>query len=65
LLSCLIRPLASTDWWEKILVLIGSMAREIPCYQMEFDRSGNIVVALKDLPVEFQAEKQASPYERG
>jgi hypothetical protein len=49
LLSCLIRPMASTDWWEKMLALIGSVAREIPCYQMEFDQSGNVVVVLKDL----------------
>jgi MoaA/NifB/PqqE/SkfB family radical SAM enzyme len=49
LLSCLIRPMVSTDWWEKMLALIGSVAREVPCYKMEFDQSGNIVVELEDL----------------
>jgi hypothetical protein len=32
-----------------MLALIGAIAREIPCYTMEFDRSGRIVPELEDL----------------
>jgi hypothetical protein len=49
LLSCLIKPLVSADWWDKMLALIGVIAREIPCYIMEFDQSGRIVPELEDL----------------
>lgn len=49
LLSCLIKPLVSADWWEKMLALIEVLAREIPCYEMEFDQSGEIVARLEDL----------------
>jgi len=45
----LIKPLATADWWQKMLVLIEVMAREIPCYEMQFDPSGEIVSLLEDL----------------
>lgn len=32
-----------------MLALIGVLAREIPCYTMEFDRSGGIIAELQDL----------------
>jgi MoaA/NifB/PqqE/SkfB family radical SAM enzyme len=47
LLSRLIKPLVSADWWEKMLALIGVLAKEIPCYEMEFDQSGEIVTELE------------------
>jgi len=49
LLCCLIKPMVSADWWDKMLALIGAIAREIPCYTMEFDQSGAIVGELEDL----------------
>lgn len=49
LLSCLIRPMVSADWWDKMLALIGVLARETPCYEMEFDQSGEIVAELENL----------------
>jgi hypothetical protein len=49
LLSCLIKPMVSADWWDKMLALIGVMAREILCYTMEFDQSGKIVAELEKL----------------
>ena len=32
-----------------MLALIEVLAREIPCYDMEFDQSGAIVAELQDL----------------
>ena len=49
LLSCLIRPLVTVDWWEKTLPLIGGIAQEVPCYVLKFDRSGKVVDLLDKL----------------
>jgi hypothetical protein len=49
LVGCLIRPLVSRDWWERSLELLEHICREVPCYDMHFDNSGNIVPVLKDL----------------
>lgn len=49
LLGCLIKPLVTADWWEKTLNLMEAVVREIPCYEMEFDQSGQIVSVLEAL----------------
>jgi MoaA/NifB/PqqE/SkfB family radical SAM enzyme len=49
LLSCLIRPVLSADWWDKMLPLVGALVREVPCYTMEFSQSGKIVAELEKL----------------
>ena len=49
LLACVIKPFVTADWWHNTLILIEQMAREVPCYVMRFDRSGNIVGELKRL----------------
>ncbi len=40
-----VRPLLTADWWEKTLDLIGAIAREVPVYRLELDKSG----AVKDV----------------
>lgn len=49
LAACIIRPLATVDWWHKALDLLERIADEVPCYGLRFDRSGRIVDRLKDL----------------
>jgi len=49
LLSCLVKPLATADWWEKVMALVDTMARETPCYEMEFDLSGDVLAWLQQL----------------
>jgi hypothetical protein len=49
LLSYLIRPFVTTDWWEKTLDLIESISENAPCYVLRFDKSGEIVNVLKEL----------------
>lgn len=49
LLACVIRPFVTADWWEKTLTSVEQMAREVPCYRMQFDTSGAIVDELKCL----------------
>ncbi len=49
LLACVIRPFVTAEWWEKTLDGVEKMAREVPCYVMQFDKSGAIVPELKRL----------------
>jgi len=49
LLACLIKPLATVDWWEKMLVLIEKITGAVPCYNLYFDKSGDIVTELEKL----------------
>lgn len=49
LLACVIHPFVTADWWEKTLSVIEGMAREVPCYVMESDRSGAILGELQHL----------------
>jgi hypothetical protein len=49
LLPRLVRPLVTADWWERVLALAESIAAEVPCYDMHFDKSGRIVEALEEL----------------
>lgn len=47
LLECMIRPLATKEWWEKMLTLTENMAKEVPCYTLRFDKSGGVVNLLE------------------
>jgi len=49
LAACLIKPLTTADWWEKVLDLLERIADEVPCYDLRFDRSGRLVDRLKEL----------------
>ncbi len=49
LLPRFVRPLVSADWWDRVLVLAEEMAAEVPCYDLHFDKSGEIVRILEGL----------------
>jgi MoaA/NifB/PqqE/SkfB family radical SAM enzyme len=49
LLTCLIKPLGTADWWDKMLSLGSEIACEIPCYSLHFDKSGKVIELLKGL----------------
>ena len=49
LLACLIKPLGTADWWDKMLSLERDIAREIPCYSLHFDKSGKVADLLTGL----------------
>jgi radical SAM protein with 4Fe4S-binding SPASM domain len=49
LLECLIRPLASTEWWKRTIGLLEGIVEKVPCYILEFDKSGRVVDTLKQL----------------
>ncbi|MCK4835295.1 MAG: radical SAM protein, partial [Candidatus Aminicenantes bacterium] len=48
LLPCLLKPLATSDWWEKILSTVEKLVREVPAYRMKFDTSGEIRNVIHD-----------------
>jgi hypothetical protein len=49
LLACLIRPLESADWWNKMLSLVETISLKVPCYSLQFDKSGRVVDLLNKL----------------
>jgi len=44
----LVRPLASADWWERALGVAEAIVREVPFYDLSFDKSGAVVGVLED-----------------
>ncbi len=51
LLPCLIKALVTQDWWEKMFLLLERISAEVPCYVLNFDKSGEVV--RKVLSVQF------------
>lgn len=49
LLSCLIKPFVTVDWWERTLSLLDNIAQEVPCYILKFDKSGRVTDILRSL----------------
>lgn len=49
LLPYLIKPLETKDWWERMLALVQRIASEVPCYTLEFDKSGAVIDLLTSL----------------
>jgi len=47
LLACLIKPFVTPDWWDKTLSVVEKIAQEVPCYVLEFDKSGKVLAQLK------------------
>ncbi len=49
LLPCVIKPLVTADWWESTLDVVEHITKDVPCYIVEFDKSGAVVTLLRDL----------------
>lgn len=49
LLACLIKPFVTADWWDKMLALVEGISSGVPCYALEFDKSGKVADLLKKL----------------
>ncbi|MDQ1262231.1 MAG: Radical protein [Euryarchaeota archaeon] len=49
LMACIIKPFVTADWWQKMITLLEKIAKEVPCYEMEFDKSGGIVPEIEGL----------------
>ncbi len=49
LLATLIRPMVTTEWWQKEMDILERIVAEVPCFLMHFDKSGAIVPELTRL----------------
>ncbi len=49
LLSCLIMPFVTTDWWNKTLLVVDKVVEVVPCYILRFDKSGGVINLLRKL----------------
>jgi hypothetical protein len=49
LLACLVKPLVTAEWWDRILSLVEMIIREVPCYLLRFNNSGEVVDVLQEL----------------
>jgi hypothetical protein len=48
-LSHVVKPLVTAEWWEKTLDLAGAIAAEVPAYRLRFDQSGQVADLLRQL----------------
>lgn len=46
----LVRPLVSADWWARALAVAEAIVREVPFYDLRFDKSGAVVDLLAGAP---------------
>ena len=46
LLATLIKSMVTAEWWQKELDVLEGIVNEVPCYTMDFDKSGAIVEKL-------------------
>jgi len=49
LLACLVKPLVTADWWDRMISLVQMMIHEIPCYILHFNKTGEVVDVLQEL----------------
>ncbi|MBD3181154.1 radical SAM protein [Candidatus Poribacteria bacterium] len=49
LLPRVAKPVATAQWWEKVLNLVEDIINEVPIYIVRFDKSGDILQVLKEL----------------
>jgi hypothetical protein len=49
LLACLIKPLVTADWWERMFALVDKMADKVPCYYLHFTKNGDVIDLLMHL----------------
>jgi len=49
ILPYLIKPLETRDWWDRMLFLVQRIANEVPCYSLQFDKSGGVIELLRGL----------------
>lgn len=49
ILSCMIKPMVSKDWWNSMFDLTEDIVKNVSCYRLKFDKSGKIYDKLMDL----------------
>jgi MoaA/NifB/PqqE/SkfB family radical SAM enzyme len=60
LLPLIIKPLITADWWEKTLIVIEKLIREVPAYRLQFDKSDKIKGILRGLVADQKKENKSN-----
>jgi len=47
ILAHVVEPVVCHEWWKDIFLFIETMSEKVPCYILEFDKSGKIMTHLK------------------
>jgi hypothetical protein len=42
ILDCIVKPLVTPDWWDKMITLAHDISRDIPCYDLYFNKQDGI-----------------------
>jgi len=48
LLACLVKSFVTAQWWNKTLDVIQEIVRQVPCYELCFDKSGKVAELLEN-----------------
>ncbi len=56
LFAAAIKPMVTAAWWSKEMDVLDQIVKDVPCFMMRFDKSGDIVQALVDLSMTGMAE---------
>ena len=48
-LSHVVKPMITADWWEKIMDLSGFIVNEVPAYRLLFDKSGKVIDVINQV----------------
>jgi len=49
ILDHIVKPLVTPDWWDKMITLAYDISREIPCYELYFNKQDGIVSVIDGL----------------
>jgi len=49
ILGCIIKPMVTVDWWEKIISLVEKMSNVVPCYTIKFNKERSVAGLLSKL----------------
>lgn len=47
LMSCVIKPFVTAEWWHKTISILEHIAREVPCYSLHFDKNGGVAAIIE------------------
>ena len=49
LIACLVKPLATGEWWKAAIDVLADISNHIDCFDLEFDKSGSIRDVIESL----------------
>jgi hypothetical protein len=47
LITCLIRPITTSDWWNNSLDLLTDLSKSVPAYNLKFNKNSEVIQLIK------------------